>query len=312
MDTPMNKYFNGGAEFEAKQEPVRMVKLVSVAESPYFNINKMMQSIDTIDTMSNQEVSNFVSRNYKKILSAAFSSEADSAKYISKLQDTRVLDAFIELFSNNRPEQLTMVQINTICYHYITLPKERQDQDVLYRMMHLSSVINSRLMHILIGYGLPQNLASMILIARFSDMNINICVRRVNFIIITSSKELMTEDMIEKIFRVLYDCMNNFPRIYSSFMLDVIPEYNEEDENTFWITEDVQDIDSYIGLVVLNILDSLPSQMIRNTLVQYSEGMNTIYSAKPTRFSLRTLSNDYYRINSVISQIEANEGVYLP
>ena len=95
-------------------------------------------------------------------------------------------------------------------------------------------------------------------------------------------------------------------------MIDVIPEYNEEDESTFWVTEDVQDIDSYIGLSILNILNTLPSQMIRNTLVQYSEGMNTIYSSKPTRFSLRTLSNDYYRINSVISQIEANEGVYLP
>ena len=58
---------------------------------------------------------------------------------------------------------------------------------------------------------------------------------------------------------------------------------------------------------MLNILDNLPTQTIRAVLLNYSEAMNMIYKAYQVRFSLRCLSEDYYRINNVINEMAFND-----
>lgn len=304
------KYWADKEEWD-KTHKTKMVKVLP-ASNPYFNLPILKQNIDNIDSMSDEELKNFITRNYKSILSNIFSGK-NTAKYIAKLQNTRVLDALISIFNSFQfIDSNDSVIINTLCYHYITLPKDKQNNSVLNRMLQLSRIVNKNYEPRLLGLGLSPNLTAMILIARFSDISIDVCIKRVNFIIITQPKELMTEKMIEDIFRIIYDCMNDYPRMFSYLMVDVIPEYDENNENTWWVTEEISEVDSVLGLVILNILDSLPSQMIRNTLINYTETRNTVYSNKPVRYSLQNLSEDYYRINSVIYAMQVNEGVYVP
>ena len=116
------------------------------------------------------------------------------------------------------------------------------------------------------------------------------CVKRVDFIIITQPKELMSEKMIEEIFKILYNVMDDFHRIFPYIMMDILPEYDENNPNTFWVTDDIQEVNSTLNLAILNIIDNLPSQTIRGIILNYSEAMSMIYKNQTVRFSLRKKS----------------------
>ena len=90
------------------------------------------------------------------------------------------------------------------------MDKDKQDTLVLNAMLKLGSIVNRANLPRLLGLGLSENLASLLLISRYSDINLNVCVKRVDFIIINQPAELMSERMIEAIFRILYDDVNYY------------------------------------------------------------------------------------------------------
>ena len=60
------KYWADKEEWD-RTHPVKMVKVLP-ASSPSFNIPILRQNIDNIDSMTDEELRNFVYRNYKSIL----------------------------------------------------------------------------------------------------------------------------------------------------------------------------------------------------------------------------------------------------
>lgn len=302
------RYWEEKAKYDA-DHPIQVAK-VRVSDNPNFNLAILKQNIDHVDDMTDSELRTFIQRCFKSIMRDLFG--AEMPKYIKYFQDVRFLSAFIDVvISMGFIDQEDIIRINTMCYHYITLPKNAQDYKVLDRMMQLSNVVNKLNIPRLLGLGLSSNLASILLIARYSDLDLNVCVKRVDFIIMTQPKELMSEKMIEEIFKILYNVMDDFHRIFPYIMMDTLPEYDENNPNTFWITDDIQEVSSTLNLAVLNIIDNLPSQTIRSIMLNYAEAMNMVYKNTPVRFSLRNLSEDYYRINSVLNAMAYNEQIYV-
>ena len=294
-----------------QQHPVQMVK-VRVDESPNFSLPILKQNVDNINNLSRDELKDFIYRCYDSIVKNLFDKD-NAQKYARVFQNIKFLDVFIEVSKDVIIDSSNLIRLNTMCYDYITLPKEMQDTTVVNRMLQLSSIINRGYIPRLCGLGLSSSLASMLLIARFSDTDLNICVKRVNFIIINQPKELMSTVMIEEILRNLYNVLVDFYRIFPYFMIDIIPEYDEYNENTLWVTEDIDKVNSRLNLAMLNILNSLPSNMIRSTLINYSEAMRMVYVGYKVRFSLRTLNeSEYYRINTAIQEIAYNSDIYVP
>lgn len=291
------------------EHPIQVIK-VRVDENPNFNLEILKQNIDHVNDMSDSELRSFIKKCFKSIMRDLFG--AEMPKYIKYFQDIRFLNAFIDVvLSLEFIDKEDIIRINTMCYHYITLPKDKQDYRVLDRMMQLSNIVNKLNIPRLLGLGLSSNLASILLIARYSDIDLNVCVKRVDFIIITQPKELMSEKMIEEIFKILYNVMDDFHRIFPYIMMDTLPEYDENNPNTFWVTDDIQEVNSTLNLAILNIIDNLPSQTIRGIILNYSEAMSMIYKNQTVRFSLRNLSEDYYRINNIINSIAYNEHIYV-
>jgi hypothetical protein len=179
-------------------------------------------------------------------------------------------------------------------------------------LIRIALYVNRSITPRLLGLGLSNNLAAMIVIARYSDLNISICVKRVNFIIITQPQELMTDNMIESVFRILYNIEMEYDKVFSCIMLDVVPDYYESDPSTHWVTDEIQNVDSALSLSSLNILENMSFSNIRMVVLNYSEGYNLVHSNKPTRFSLRKLSDDYSRINTVVDRLINDEGIYVP
>ena len=291
------------------EHPIQVIK-VRVDENPNFNLEILKQNIDHVNDMSDSELRSFIKKCFKSIMRDLFG--AEMPKYIKYFQDIRFLNAFIDVvLSLEFIDKEDIIRINTMCYHYITLPKDKQDYRVLDRMMQLSNIVNKLNIPRLLGLGLSSNLASILLIARYSDIDLNVCVKRVDFIIITQPKELMSEKMIEEIFKILYNVMDDFHRIFPYIMMDTLPEYDENNPNTFWVTDDIQEVNSTLNLAILNIIDNLPSQTIRGIILNYSEAMSMIYKNQTVRFSLRNLSEDYYIINNIINSIAYNEHIYV-
>ena len=305
-----DQFWNEQSQYD-QQHPVQMVK-VRVDQSPNFSLPILKQNVDNIDNLSRDELKDFIYRCYDSIVKNLFDKD-NAQKYAKVFQNIKFLDVFIEVSKEVIIDLDSLVRLNTMCYDYITLPKEMQDTTVVNRMLQLSSIINRAYIPRLCGLGLSSSLASMLLIARFSDTDLNICIKRVNFIIINQPKELMSTVMIEEILRNLYNVLVDFYRIFPYFMIDIIPEYDEYNENTLWVTEDIDEVNSRLNLAMLNILNSLPSNMIRSTLINYSEAMRMVYVGYKVRFSLRTLNeSEYYRINTAIQEIAYNSDIYVP
>lgn len=288
-----------------------MVKVVPV-NSPAFNKSVLLQSISDIPSMTDAQLRNFIDHHFISILNSVFSGNAIN-EHVKCFTDLRFLDAFIDVLQTAKfYENDVVVKINNICYDYISLnDPAKKDNNVVNRMLKISTLINRASLPRLLGLGLRNDLASILLIARHSSFNIDICVRRVNFIIITQPKVLMTQEMITEIFRILYSETSIWARIFQYFMLDVIPEYNENDMNS-WVTEEIEEINSVINLVVLDILNTEPTVTIRAALINYAEAYNMINKGKPYRFSLQRLSDDYDRINAVVYHLMYQESIVVP
>lgn len=300
-------------ELNESAENNRPVEMVSInTSSPVFNTSALFKTINDIPNMTNDEIRIFVLNNFISIIQNVFNSDEDTKKYIKCFTNVSFLDAFIEAASNQRYfTNDIIIRINNICYDYISLKSEK-DMAVLNRMINIGNIINRANLPRLLGLGLNPDLASILLIARFSSFELDIVIRRVNLIIITQPKTLMNYDMIMQIFKILYGDYKLWGVIFQYFMFDTIPEYNENNINSLWVSEEVEEINSIINLVILQILNETPTPVITQALINYAEYYAMTGRIKPIRFSMRRLSGDYGRIISVIEYLQWAENVYVP
>lgn len=302
-------------EAQEKSNPVERIT-INPAQSQLFNKSLLTQSIDNIPNMDDVELRKFISEYFNSILNNIFFDINESNQYIKYFTDVRFLDAFTDVLDNmlrynNRIDRNNILKLNAICYDYIRLDDQKNNL-ILNKMLKLASIINRPMLPRLLGLGLSDNVANMILISRYSSIDISKCVRRVNFIIINQPKEIMNQSTIEQIFRIIYNTMNEWHIIFQYIMLDVLAYYDKNNPNTYWITKDVQEVDSMLSLAALDILEQSPTAIIVNTIRNYAGGYTMAHPNSPIRFSLRRLSNDYQRINSVVNMLVFNEGIYVP
>lgn len=289
-------------------EKVEMVRIVPT-NSPSFNKSVFIQNINDIPKMNDGELENFIFHHFEAIINNAYNSN-NSLDYLKWFTDTRFLDIFINTLSRKFIDIDIAVKCNKLCYDYISL--NTKDSSVINRMIRISNTINQAYMPKLLGIGINPKLASYILMARFSHLDLSICIRRVNYIIITQPKTDKSYEIISEIFRVIYFDNMLWGRIFQYFMFDVIPEKLENDVKTHWVTPDVEELNSIINLVILDILNEKPTSIIGTALRNYAESYRLINYGRLVRFSMQRLSGDYDRINYVVDSLKYNEQIIVP
>lgn len=312
------KYWDEKKAYDASNK-IEMVKVIP-SNSPVFNKSILLGSIYDMHNMNDSELRMFVQNSYRSILNNIFFGSKESIDYINCFTNVRFLDAFIDVVQRliqqgNYFDKDTIAKINNICYDYITFSNAEKNPSVITRMYTLAQIINAPYLSRLLGLGLNNNVANLLLIARWSNLNPNICVRRVNFIIIGQPKSLMTQEIIMQIMKILYELdrdQRNYIRIFPHIMMDVLGDYDDADPSTHWITDEIQEVDSTLSLAVLDILNEFTDANIRHTLVNYAESYKLLYSTKPIRFSMRRVSDDYQKINNVIRALQEYEGIIIP
>ena len=298
---------------------VEMVRVVP-SKSPVFNKSILLASIYDMPNMNDSELRSFVQNSFRSILNNIFFGSPESKDYINCFTNIRFLDAFIDVMNRfiqqgNYFDRDNIAKINNICYDYISFNHANKNPSVVNRMFMIANIINSSYLPRLLGMGLSNNLANLLAIARWSDLNPKVCVKRINCIIINQPKSIMTQQNITNIMTVLYELdrdQRNFIKIFPHIMLDVLPDYDDADERTHWVTDEIQEVDSILSLATLDILNDFTNENIRHILVNYTESYQLIFNGKPYRFSMRRLSDDYQRINTVVDALARYENIIVP
>jgi hypothetical protein len=284
-----------------------MVKILPM-NRPAFDETMLVRGIDSVPDMDSAELRRYISINYYSILNGVFNGDSD--KYLRCFQNTNFLDAFIDIISERKYfDNDETIRLNNICYDYLTYDRSKRDPKVADKMTIIANIVDRAKMPRLLGLGLSDSAAISLLIARYSNTSIEVVTKRVDFIMTIQPVEVMSKKMIIEIFRVLFNVMEDWIRVFPTIMVDVIPVRREDDPSSRWVTDDIEEIDWAISLAALDILDYLPTEIIRKVLINYSEGMAMM--PKPKRFSMNNLSDDYYRIKNVIIGLK-NEGIIVP
>ena len=302
------EFYDKIPQYTEKPKKIEMARIVP-ANSPSFSRSVLLQNIHDIPTMSDAELENFIYYHFEAIINNAYNSN-NAAEYLKWFTNIRFLDIFINTLPKKFIDIDIAVKCNKLCYDYISLGNN--DNTVVNRMVKISNTINQAYMPKLLGIGINPKLASYILMARFSHLDFSICIRRVNYILITQPKTDKSYDIISQIFRVIYADDLLWGRIYQYFMFDVIPERNEKDPQNHWVTPDVEELNSIINLVILDILNEKPINIIGTALRNYAESYRLIDYGKLIRFSMQRLSGDYDRIIYVVENLRYNEQVIVP
>lgn len=273
---------------------------IDLAKSPAINRNFFKDQMEYIDTIRDRDLYNLVKEAHRSILEGIMTKNDTS--YIDAFTNPRFLSALIQVLGNVTLDHEERICCNKLAYDYFTL--KNNDSYIKQLFYNLSKIVNRDKIPSLLSIGVPENLAIHLALARYSSNKESINVKRVNFIITTSPKEVMTEQNIVYIYERLFD---NFTPIFTATMTDV---YNDEEE---WVTDDIMEVYSTVSLAVLLILNNMTSDKIRKVLISYTGDYNALYSNRPNskRFSLRSLSADYSRITSVVEALQ-EEGVYVP
>ena len=322
MIPSVEQYFKEKAAYDAAKPAPMEVKPM---ESPLFNHSILFKTIEDRNEMSDSELRYFIQRSFQAIMNNVFDS-AVGARYVVAFQDERFLDAFIDvLLQMQFYDSDVIVRLNLICYHYLTLPEMSKRAEVSQRMLKLSGIINRNKLIQMKKFGLQPNLESLLIVARFSDFDLSICVKRVNLMMVTSPQiykklnlgdpyDAPTDDTIRLLSQLLLELyrVEDWNFVLGHFMLDVLPEYDEY--NNQWVTPEVEAVDSAMCLAVLKILDEMidSSAKLREIMITYAEGYRIMNKRAPVKFSFQTISYEYQRLSSVIKYLAEEENIYVP
>ena len=289
----INKFIKKSDQYN--KSGVRLVeKLPTVDQNPAFSKEALYTGIKNIPSMTYEELRIFIERNMDNILKDSINGNQEYIKYFTNID---FLDAFINVLETKQYYSPNIiVWVNNICYDYIT--QNKKDNETSRRILRIANIVNRHKMPKLLGLGLPPSVAITLLMARYSSStNLFTCIKRLNFVIITQPKTLMSYDMMLEICKILYD---DIARQFQYFMLDVIPQYS--DEKT-WVTEEIEEVNSVLNLVILDLLNQQPLQTIKTAISDYILSYGALHSKAPYRFALKNLSDDYYRINMVVQDL---------
>ena len=186
--------------------------------------------------------------------------------------------------------------------------KSNSDAYVKELFFALSKIVNRDVLPGLLGIGIDENLASYIALARYSSLDEKINIMRLNIILMNLDPKCMPEEIIIKIYGKLFDRLST---LFEAIMFTII-DFDDDSEITKE-QEDILEQNSVISLAILDILESQPSNVIMGVLKSYASDFQLIHGsdAKKVRFSLKTISSDYYRINTIVEYLEM-DGIYIP
>lgn len=284
---------------DVMKKPKKEKIYLNLSNNVLINPGVLPTKLSNIDNLTDRDLYELINNSYNILLNDTVVN--DNKYYLSLFTNSRFLSIFIQVTSSVIMNHTNRVFCNRIAYDYLT--STDPDPYIVQLFYTLSKMVNRDVIPQLIGIGLSEDLASYMALTRYSTQKEMVNVKRLNFIIIQSPKELMTEQRIVWIYEKLFD---RFTPLFEGTMFDI---YSDIDH----YTEDMEEIYSIISLAILDIMNEMASADIRKVLISYSGDYNFRYrkGERTSRFSMQSLAEDFYRINQVVEAL-VQENIIVP
>ena len=283
---------------EAPKQPESNKVEYSVLNNASINSDLFKRTIRNMDSMDNSNLYAFIQANIDQIVSDIINNDKDYGIFIT---NHRFLDVFISIISKIPITYNIKLCCNKLVYDYSTL-SENVDNTIKTKLISLSNIVNRDVIKRLMDLGLTLNDSCNIAISRYSTANERINTERLNFVLCNMSSKYITLQNTIYIYEILYD------KITPLFSGNMFETYTEEEEDEFG--NEFTNNYSTISLALLTIVNNLTSSEIETLLSGFIEEW-TMKKCPQTRFSFRSLSNDYPMINNVVERMIHNS-VYIP
>lgn len=190
-------------------------------------------------------------------------------------------------------------RLNRMCYDYLVLKDYDKSEYVGTLLIALSKVANRTVISKLYTLALPEDLAALLALSRFSSEDEVTNVKRLNRVLMAQPQETLSEQKIVDIYLAL------FPHVlplFTGVMLDVVPLH---------VNDDMAEVYGLITLAILDIMNELPIEDIKKGLYMFDSNRRIQYPDSQLRINLESCSqHDYPRFLKAIDSLR-EDGIYI-
>lgn len=267
----------------------------------YFSRTEFENTIHRLQDMSEHDIFNFIQLNLEYIERCVMNRDI---LVVNLFTDIRFVKPFKLVIANMPVTEMRQLCVNKICYDYFT--SDYNDSKVRQTLIEASKIVNNEEIRQLMAIGLDIDTACNLTFCRYSSVNENVNIKRLNFVICSKDPDVMTIQMIIWIYEKLFD------RIGSLFITTMLEYYvtveaadDALEDNAF------MHIMSRVYLAILIMVNNMPISDIHTLIKKYIKEWD--YRGKPeVKVSLRSLSADFGRIQMVVENILTQENIYIP
>ena len=280
---------------QMQANPVQTVKL-DLSANMMLNPSILWNKLSTIDAMDDKELFDLLNGYYDMILNEIFLNK--ERRFIELFTVPKFISCMTQVLYNVRVTENQKIRLNKMAYDYLIL-KADKDEYVRSLLIGLSKAVNRDYIPKLCGLGIPESIAALLAMARFSSTKDIHNVRRLNHILMQQPENTLTEQMIVDIYLVLFD---HILPLFEGIMLDVwSPQM---------MTPPQAEVYGLISLAILDLMNELPTASKKQGILRFIEDKNIMYPDSHIRFNLEACSaSDYPRFLAAIDSLK-QEGVY--
>ena len=252
----------------------------------------LMDKMSHISELSDKEIYNLVKEYYDTILNSIFDTTNNDIKrfFVDLFTNAKFILALIQVMYTETPNEINKKRLNKMCFDYLVLSDHDSEDYIGGLLMSLAKTINRDKIPLLCAVPLPEDLASMIALSRYSSEKEIVNVKRLNRVLMNQPIDSISEQKVVDIYLALFD---HVLPLFTGVMLDVQSPSN--------MTENAMEVYG----AILDILNELPLVDIRKGLILFDEDRKIQYSDKPIRINLESISSsDYPRILTAIDQLK--------
>lgn len=273
------------------------VKL-DLSQNMILNPELLWNKLADIEHLDDSELYKILSNYLDKILDEIFNNK--NTRFISLFTTPKFISTLTQVLYNITLSDSQKKKLNKMAYDYL-IKKTEKDEYVSSLLSVMAKVVNRDIIPTLCGLGMPESIAAMLAMARFSNEKEIINVRRLNHILMQQPPETLSEQLIVDIYCKLFDHML---ALFEGVMLDVVsPQVMSSGE---------AEIYGLITLAALDIFEALPMQTLKYGLSLFEEDKRVLYSDYHVRMNLESCSpQDYPRLLAAIDELKS-AGVFMP
>ena len=259
----------------------------------------LADKIKSLDNLSDQDIYILVRDYYDTILTDIFESKDNNKKsdFIDLFMQPKFIIALTQVMYNIPPENITSQtkrRLNKMSFDYLMIDENDRDKYISGLLMALSKTVNRDKIPRLCTIPLPEDMASLLALARYSSEKEVLNVKRLNKVLMSQPLTSLSEQKIVDIYLALFE---HVLPLFTGVLLDVVSPQNMNSNSS--------EIYGLITLAMLDIMNELPIADIKTGLVRFEETRQIWYPDSPLRLNLESCSEeDYPRVLCAIDQLK--------